>query len=265
MGLRLVIPEVKFDLKEDEYLEIQEQIRNRNWEILANPETKVGRNMVQVFYANLWQIDRKRISGTALYDYRTLENDENKQGLGQDSRGYMHPWIQVDHQHHGCPKSTQERRSQTSSQRLLDFIGHSILSTSNRSEVTIKRVVMIHCIMLGKEVEVHQLISCELYIIANKKSKDAKLAYPSLISMLYKDARVRMGITEYISVERPIAKMSMEKQQLQDDPIKRRAHEFLLEIPQFEYWEHLEASVSKLQEAMDQIKEEQNNQNSMLC
>ena len=65
-----------------------------------------------------------------------------------------------------------------------------------------------------------------------------------------------MGITEYISVERPITKISMEKQQLQDDPIKRRAQEFLPEIPQFEYWEHLEASVSKLQEAMDQIKEE---------
>ena len=72
MGLRSVIPKVKFNLKEDEYPEIQEQIRNRNWEVLANPETKMGRNMVQEFYANLWQTDRQRISGTALYDYRTL-------------------------------------------------------------------------------------------------------------------------------------------------------------------------------------------------
>ena len=30
MSHRSVIPEVKFDLKEDEYPEIQEQIRNRN-------------------------------------------------------------------------------------------------------------------------------------------------------------------------------------------------------------------------------------------
>ena len=67
-----MIPEVKFDLKEDEYLEIQEQIRNKSWEVLANPETKVGRNMVQEFYANLWQTDRQRIEGTAFYDYRTL-------------------------------------------------------------------------------------------------------------------------------------------------------------------------------------------------
>ena len=53
MGLRSVISEVKFDLKEDEYPEIQEQIRNRSWKVLANLETKVGRNMVQEFYANL--------------------------------------------------------------------------------------------------------------------------------------------------------------------------------------------------------------------
>ena len=124
---------------------------------------------------------------------------------------------------------------------------------------------MIHCIMLGREVEVHQLISCELYIIANKNSKDAKLAYPSLISMLCKDAGVKMGVTEYISVERPITKISMKKQQAQDDPLKRRAQEFLPEIPQIEYWECHEASVTKLQEAMDQLKEEQQIQNIMLC
>ena len=147
----------------------------------------------------------------------------------------------------------------------LDFIGRSILPTSNRSEVTIKRVAMIHCIMLEKEVEVHQLISCELYKIANKNSKDAKLAYPSLIFMLCKDAGVKIGVNEYISVEQPITKKSMERQQVQDDPIKRKAEEFLPEIPQIEYWERLEVSVTKLQEAVDQLKEEQQNQNSMLC
>ena len=72
MGLRSVIPEVRFDLKEDEYPEIQEQIRIRNSEVLANPNTKVGRNMVQEFYANMWHTDRQRLSGSTIYDYRTL-------------------------------------------------------------------------------------------------------------------------------------------------------------------------------------------------
>ena len=72
MGLRSVILEVKFDLKEDKYPEVQEQIRNREWEILANPETKVGRNMVQEFYSNLWQTNKQRMSGTAFYTFRTM-------------------------------------------------------------------------------------------------------------------------------------------------------------------------------------------------
>ena len=73
-----------------------------------------------------------------------------------------------------------------------------------------------------------------------------------------------MGVDEYISVEQPITKKSMEGQ-VQDNSIKRRAHEFLLEIPEIDYWTRLEASVAKLQEAMEQIKEEQQNQNCMLC
>ena len=123
---------------------------------------------------------------------------------------------------------------------------------------------MIHCIMMGKEVEVHQLISTELYKIANKNSKEARLAYPSVISLLCKDAGVKMGITEYILIEKSITKASMERQQAQEDPIKKRAQEFLPEIPQAEYWEYLETSITKMQEAMEQIIKQQKEHSQML-
>ena len=73
-----------------------------------------------------------------------------------------------------------------------------------------------------------------------------------------------MGVDEFIPIEHPITKKSMEGQ-MQDNSIKRRAHEFLPELPEFDYWARLEASVAKLQETMEQIKEEQQNQNCMLC
>ena len=57
----------------------------------------------------------------------------------------------------------------------------------------------------------------------------------------------------------------MDGPQVQDNLIKRRAHDLLPEISQFDYWARLEASVNKLQKSMDQLKEEQQNQNSMLC
>ena len=41
----------------------------------------------------------------------------------------------------------------------LEFIQRSIIPTSNRSEVTIDRAIMIHSIMIGEEIEVHEVIS----------------------------------------------------------------------------------------------------------
>ena len=110
----------------------------------------------------------------------------------------------------GAPNQLKRGDLKPVARGWLDFIGRSILPTSNRSEVTIRRAVMIYCIMLEKEVEVHQLIACELYKIANKNSKDAKLAYPSLVSLLCKDAGIKMGVDKYILVEQPITKKSIE-------------------------------------------------------
>ena len=52
----------------------------------------------------------------------------------------------------------------------LEFIQCSIIPTSNRSEVTVDRAIMIHSIMIGEEVEVHEVISLELYKKAKKSS-----------------------------------------------------------------------------------------------
>ena len=55
-----------------------------------------------------------------------------------------------------------------------------------------------------------------------------------------------------------------ERQQAQEDPIKKRAQEFLPEIPQAKYWEYLETSVTKIQEAMEQIIKQQKEHSQML-
>ena len=52
----------------------------------------------------------------------------------------------------------------------LEFIQRSIIPTSNRSEVTVDRAIMIHSIMIGEEVEVHEIIPQELYKVADKSS-----------------------------------------------------------------------------------------------
>ncbi|KAL4276432.1 hypothetical protein AHAS_Ahas20G0206600 [Arachis hypogaea] len=72
----------------------------------------------------------------------------------------------------------------------LEFIQRSIIPTSNRSEVTIDRAIMIHCIMIGSEVEIHEVIPQELYKKVEKPSTLARLAFPYLICHLCNLARI---------------------------------------------------------------------------
>ncbi|MED6165832.1 hypothetical protein PIB30_103408, partial [Stylosanthes scabra] len=49
---RKVIPKVGFNLEDDEYLEIMEQIALRGWRRLAAPRTDISKLLVQELYAN---------------------------------------------------------------------------------------------------------------------------------------------------------------------------------------------------------------------
>ncbi|MED6225641.1 hypothetical protein PIB30_095586 [Stylosanthes scabra] len=50
--IKKIIPEVAFNLNEDEYPQIKEQIALRGWRRLAAPMTGVSKLLVQEFYAN---------------------------------------------------------------------------------------------------------------------------------------------------------------------------------------------------------------------
>ncbi|MED6212502.1 hypothetical protein PIB30_083927 [Stylosanthes scabra] len=62
---RKVIPEVGFDLNEDEYPQIMEQVMLRGWRRLAAPHTSVSKLLVQEFYVN-----------AAISDEEAAEQDE---------------------------------------------------------------------------------------------------------------------------------------------------------------------------------------------
>ncbi|MED6199724.1 hypothetical protein PIB30_078606 [Stylosanthes scabra] len=58
-----ITSEVTFDLEEDEYPSIKEQIALRGWRRLASPRTKVTKWMIQEFYANAVQSDEEMGQG----------------------------------------------------------------------------------------------------------------------------------------------------------------------------------------------------------
>ncbi|MED6189925.1 hypothetical protein PIB30_100739, partial [Stylosanthes scabra] len=72
-----------------------------------------------------------------------------------------------------------------------DFIIHNIKPTSNQSEVTIERAVLIHCIITSQEVEVEEIIEDTMTsIISTLHLSKPPLAFPNVIARLLDESGV---------------------------------------------------------------------------
>ncbi|MED6189236.1 hypothetical protein PIB30_093898 [Stylosanthes scabra] len=94
-----------------------------------------------------------------------------------------------------------------------EFIIHSIVPTGNKSEVTIARSILIHCIMRGEEVRAEDIIANNMAVIAQGLQSKGNLGFPSTIYKLCKDADVPLREfrrTSKISEEKYITARRME-------------------------------------------------------
>ncbi|MED6225061.1 hypothetical protein PIB30_090197 [Stylosanthes scabra] len=73
-----------------------------------------------------------------------------------------------------------------------EFIIHSIMSTGNKSEITIARAILIHCIIRGEDVKAEEIIVDYIGMIAQGMQGKSNLAFPSTIFKLCKDVGVSM-------------------------------------------------------------------------
>ncbi|MED6165727.1 hypothetical protein PIB30_102327 [Stylosanthes scabra] len=70
-----------------------------------------------------------------------------------------------------------------------DFIIHNIKPTSNQSEVTVERAVLIHCIITSQEVEVEEIIEDTMTSIISKLHlSKPPLAFPNVIARLLEES-----------------------------------------------------------------------------
>ncbi|MED6165368.1 hypothetical protein PIB30_098922 [Stylosanthes scabra] len=71
-----------------------------------------------------------------------------------------------------------------------DFICRSILPTTNRSELTVERAVLIHSIIIGENINVEEIIADQIYKFVYKTDLSSSLHFPSIIAALCADAKV---------------------------------------------------------------------------
>ncbi|MED6225973.1 hypothetical protein PIB30_098763 [Stylosanthes scabra] len=200
--IRKVIPKVGFNLEDDEYPEIMEQIALRDWRRLAAPHTDISKLLVQEFYANAAVSDEEaaaqeelpyksfRETAGAQTDYKTRQAlNQRLDEVLADLRIPGATWKLSSSQ---PPVPIQLRRIelQPLARGWQEFIIHSLVPTGNKSDITTSRAILIHTIMQGEDVRAEEIIADNMATIAQGFVSKGNLVHPSTIYKLCKDAGV---------------------------------------------------------------------------
>ncbi|MED6126891.1 hypothetical protein PIB30_082826 [Stylosanthes scabra] len=185
----------------------------------SSPLPAVGHNLVKEFYANAWELDKaKRKSYTytsmvqgkdisfapsnikrvlrlrkdtlpnvASYEEKKANKDcrleEVQECLCLEGR----EWVRHKD---GRPHFLRRNDLEPMAKGWYDFVCRSIMPTTNRSELTVKRAVLIHSIIIGENINVEEIIAEQFYKFIYKTDLSSSLPYPSIIAALCLDAKV---------------------------------------------------------------------------
>ncbi|MED6124918.1 hypothetical protein PIB30_063452 [Stylosanthes scabra] len=64
------------------------------------------------------------------------------------------------------------------------------MPTTNRSELTVERAVLIHSIIIGENINVEEIIAKQFYKFIYKTDLSSSFPFPSIIATLCADAKV---------------------------------------------------------------------------
>ncbi|MED6213894.1 hypothetical protein PIB30_097789 [Stylosanthes scabra] len=164
-----ITAEVTFDLEDDEYPSIKEQIALRGWRRLASPRTKSYVRGVEVDFSteNIKRVlgfkDHTPGAGT---DYATCLNTDQR--LDEVLHDLCIPGATWRLSSGQPAQPIQLRRTELTplARGWHEFIIHSIMRTGNKSEITIARAILIHAIIKGEDVRVEELIAGNIAVIA---------------------------------------------------------------------------------------------------
>ncbi|MED6189049.1 hypothetical protein PIB30_091843 [Stylosanthes scabra] len=209
---RKVIPEVGFNLEDDEYPEVMEQIALRGWRRLAAPHTDISKLLVQEFYANA-AVSDEEAAAQEEHPYKSFVRGKEidfspnnikrvmrfkreiaalNQRLDEVLADLCIPGPSWKLSSSQPPVPIQLRRTELKplARGWQEFIIHSLVPTGNKSEITTSRAILIHTITQGEDVKAEEIIAENMMTIAQGLGNKGNLAHPSTIYKLCKDAGV---------------------------------------------------------------------------
>ncbi|MED6225836.1 hypothetical protein PIB30_097523 [Stylosanthes scabra] len=243
-----VIAEYCIDLDEDEYPKIRELIALRGWRRLSTPKQEISIDLIHEFYANAVVIEemeearghtfrsfvrgvlvdfspgniqtvrrfRTQVQG-AVTDFETRkEHDQQLDQVLADLCMLGATW-KLSIGQLRVPIQLRRQELNPVARGWHEFSIHSLIPSSNRSEIPVIRAILIHCIMRGEDVRVEDIIVDKIVRMAQGIKEKGKLGFPSTIYKLCKEAGVPLREfrrTRKIQTEKPITARRMESTRL---------------------------------------------------
>ncbi|MED6140948.1 hypothetical protein PIB30_098583 [Stylosanthes scabra] len=219
-----IIPEVAFNLNEDEYPQIKEQIALRGWRRLAAPMTGVSKLLVQEFNVNA-AVSDEEVANAGQLPYKSYVRGVAVDFSPENIRRVMRFKAETEgaETDYRTRHATDQRLDEvladlcipgatwrlSSSQPVVpiqlrrteflplgrgweEFIIHSLVPTGNKSEIIVARTILIHAIMRGEDVWAEDIIADNIAVIAQGLHGKGNLSFPSTIYKLCRDAGVTL-------------------------------------------------------------------------
>ncbi|MED6145313.1 hypothetical protein PIB30_023895 [Stylosanthes scabra] len=183
---RKVLPELIIQVDESILDPCGFQIQQKKWERFTNPIQAVGHLMVKEFYANAWEPDKEKRKP---YTYTTMKanKDYRLEHVLEDLCIEGGDWVRHKD---GRPHYLRRADLEPMTKGWYDFVCRSILPTTNRSELTVERAMLIHSIIIGENINVEEIIANQIYKFVYKTDLSSSLPFPSIITALCADAKV---------------------------------------------------------------------------
>ncbi|MED6117029.1 hypothetical protein PIB30_105906, partial [Stylosanthes scabra] len=210
---RRILPELNLQADEHIFNPIRFQIHQRKWEKFTKPIQAIGHLMVKEFYANAWEPDKAKrkqltytlmVRGTEIsfapsnikrvlklrkdpipnalsYHEKKANEDFRLDHILYDMCEEGAEWV---HHRDGRPHYLRRSDLEPMTKGWYEFVYRSILPTTNRSELTVERAMLVNSIIIGENINVKEIIAEKIYKFVYKTDISSSLPFPSIIAAL---------------------------------------------------------------------------------
>ncbi|MED6165397.1 hypothetical protein PIB30_099191 [Stylosanthes scabra] len=197
-----VIAECCFDLDDDEYPEVHEQIALRGWRRLAAPKPEISIDLIHEFYANAI-ITEEKMEEHGGHTYRSFVRGVPNDFSFENIRNVMRFRAQVQ-------RATTNFETQKEHDQQLDIVLADLCMPGATWKLSTGQ-------QRGEDVRAEDIIADKIVRMAQGFKEKGKLGFPSTIYKLCKEAGVPLREfrrTKKIQVEKPITARRMESTRL---------------------------------------------------